>query len=101
MVPAAVSILEDAVTQDPPEFDPAPEADEGPEASPQAVSKLKLVVAILVMLIPAGVPLYFALGADGTTTIVLTALAGAVALINVMLVYGVWSWVNSMNSSTS
>ncbi len=81
---------------DVPEYDPSPEADEGPEASPQAVSRLKLIVAILVLLIPAAIPLYFALGAEGTTALIFVAAAVGVALVNTLLAYGIWSWLNSM-----
>lgn len=81
-----------------PKFDPSSEKSTRSQAPPEQVSRTKLIIGILVMLIPAGVPLYFALITDGTTAILLFSLAGVIALMNTMLVYGIWSWVNSMNS---
>lgn len=84
------------MTPEVPEYDPSPEQDEGPEASEREVSRMKLIIGILVMLIPAAVPIYFALGQDWTTALILVAAAVAVGLMNTMLVYGVWSWLNSV-----
>lgn len=86
------------MTQHMPQFEPSSKNGDGPTAPPEQVSRKKLVIGILVMLVPAGVPLYFALNTDGTAAILLFALAGTIALMNTMLVYGIWSWVNSMNS---
>lgn len=77
------------------------EPDEGPEASSEHISRLALFVAIAIMLIPAAIPLYFALGAEGTIMAVLVALAVGIAMINTLLVYGIWSWLNSQISQST
>ena len=85
---------------EPPQFDSPPEGHDGTESTPRQVSRLKLMIAILVMLIPAGVPLYFAFQTEGTAIIVLVGAAVAVAVMNTLLVYGIWTWINSMQSSS-
>lgn len=64
------------------------------------VSILKLVVAILVMLIPASIPLYFAFGTEGTTLVLLIALGCAIAVMNTLLVFGIWSWLNAQSPTS-
>lgn len=83
-----------------PEFDPLPEDDEGPEVSSKQLSKFSLFVGIAVMLLPAGIPLYFALRVGGTAAIWLIALAGAVALVNTVLVFVLWNWINSLRAQS-
>ncbi len=78
-----------------PESDRSPHGDAPAGEEPPRVSRLALVVGILVMLLPACVPLYFAFLAEGTAVIVLVGAAIAVALMNTLLVYGIWSWANS------
>lgn len=87
------------VSDDGPEIDPGQE-DGAPEASEQQMSKLLLWVAILIMLLPAGIPVYFALGLEGTDAIWLFALAAGIAVINVLLVYGLWTWIKSLSQSS-
>lgn len=80
------------------EFDPPASNGDVSNVPPERVSRLHLVVGILVMLLPAGVPLYFAFQTDGAAAVWLMILAAVIALMNTALVYGIWSWVNSLNS---
>lgn len=68
------------------------------ESSSQNVSKVMLWVGIAIMLLPAGIPLYFAVVADGSDAIWFYALAGAVAVINTLLVVALWRWLNSLSA---
>ena len=86
------------VSEDAPQFDPSSDGGEGPQASSQNVSKLMLWVGVAVMLLPAGIPLYFALGAENGGAIVLFALAAGVAVVNMLLVFGLWRWMNSLSA---
>lgn len=86
------------MSEDPPEFESQSGGTERPETSSQNVSKIMLWVGIAIMLVPAGVPLYFAVGAEGADATVLFALAGVVAVANTVLVYGFWRWLNSLSA---
>lgn len=83
-----------------PEFDPTPEDAEGPTVEQKQVSRLALVVGILVMLLPAAVPLYFALGTEGSTAAILFATAVVIGLFNTLLVFGVWTWINNSSQQS-
>lgn len=98
MLRGAPPTPEELVNQESPEFDPSPEGDEGPEVSSGPVSRLTLVIAITVMLLPAGIPVYFALNLDGSAAIWFFALAGAIAIVNILLVFGIWSWLNTQRT---
>lgn len=80
--------------------DPVPASDrpsaEGTDA-PQGKSKRALVLGILVMLLPALVPLYFGLVTEGMVALVFFIAAAVVALMNSLMVYGLWAWVNSQS----
>ncbi len=86
------------MSEESPEITSSPEDGEAPEASSGEISNLKLVFGIVIMLIPAGIPLYFALGAEGTDIIWLVALAGGIAIINTILVFAIRNWIQSINS---
>lgn len=83
-----------------PEFDPSPDDAEGPDVSSERLSTTTLAIAIAVMLLPAGIPLYFALRLGGTIAIWLVALSGVIAVVNVLLVVAVWKWVNSLRTNS-
>lgn len=98
MLRAAPAPLENDVSKQPPKIEPSSEGDEGAQTSSGPLSKRTLVVALIIMLLPAGVPLYFALRIEGGGAIWFFALAGAVALVNIVLVIGIWSWINSQSA---
>lgn len=61
-------------------------------------SRTPLYTALGIMLLPALIPLYFALGADDSQTVIfLVSLSLAVAVSNIVIVVALWRWVNRLN----
>lgn len=73
--------------------------EEGPEVSQEEISRLTLIVALLIMMLPAAIPLYFALGADdGEAVLFFLAVTLGVVVVNVILVFALWKWLKSLRS---
>lgn len=75
-------------------------ADKAPEAPKKQRSRVTLVVALLVMLVPALIPLYFAFALD-EHTLVFIAAALLLAIFNVLIVTALWNWLGAQNSQDS
>lgn len=79
---------------------PTIDSPQAPQDAPQErrVSLAQLVLGIVVILVPAGIPLFIALYVEGSLRTGLIALAAVIAVLNTLLVVGIWNWLNSLPS---
>ena len=71
-----------------------------PQAPPEQRSRTALIIALIVVLLPALIPLYFAFSLDEHTLVFLVG-AALLAIFNLLLVITLWNWVGSFSQTTS
>lgn len=72
-------------------------SEETPYNPDEVRSKRPLYMALVIMLFPALIPIYFALGAEEPQVVIfLVSLSAAVAISNILIIFALWRWVGRL-----
>lgn len=76
------------------------QTDSGPDSTPKQRSSVMFIIAILVMLIPALIPIYLAFSLEDHTLIFLVG-GLLLAVFNVTIVVALWNWAGALTGTES
>lgn len=83
------------------EVTPQPPASGDENPTPPKVGRGALISGLIVMLLPAGVPIYLGLKQPEGEGAFLFVIAALVALFNAALVYTLWRWIRDQTSDSA